>query len=879
MFLIFLAFTIQAEAQTNFFQFRTPHALVCRVEETPAARGTQPEWLKVFVGQSTNTMELGSRIAIQIKPGTDLKKIIGGRASKLSRNVAPNVFILQAPDAMTAIHEAEAFAKLSDVLASYPVMRREADLHGAYAKLPNDPYFRTQWNLGARNSDGSVAGPNMNVRGAWPVTRGEGMTMAVADVGVELDHLELSQRVAGAPHFNFTTQMANGLPASTGSTWAHGTEVSGLAVAEANNGRGMVGVAPKANLASWVIFTSPSQLLASDEQLMDMYQYASNTVAVQNHSWGSVGLRLDGPSLLEQVGISNALTHGRFGRGVIMIRSGGNDRTLGANSNDDAYPSDPRVISVAAVRKDGRAASYSEPGASILVAAPSGDPSGGFNGLFSTDLLGLNGANQISFCPPWDPDCPNKDLSDYVFDAGGFSGTSAATPQVAGVAALILSANTNLTYRDVQQILISSVRHFDFADPDLTTNGAGFRVSHNVGFGVPDAGVAVNLASAWPNRPPQTNITLTATNSAAIPDDGLRLLISGDLTNSIRTLPSTGIQPDLPTSILPFVDIGFASTTITQSLVGKAALIQRGGGANYTDKINRAAQAGAEFAVVYNSATASSGCPGGDQLCNMGGTDFVPIPALFIGHTDGIALTNLLGQGSNILAQLKLETTNYSFAVTNTLIAEHVGVRLMTDHPLRGDLRITLVSPQGTRSILQRYNGDTDPGPVDWTYYSTHHFYESSAGDWTVFFGDEYEGNVGNVLGVSLNINGVPIFDSDADGLDDAWEDANFDSLVYGPKDDPDLDGYSNAREQIMQTHPNVNEVIFRLGVSPLDQRLMRLSWPGSEHFHYEVQSGTNVANLNVVTHIPGRFPETEWFTPYTNSAAQFFRVRAVPKL
>jgi len=63
-----------------------------------------------------------------------------------------------------------------------------------------------------------------------------------------------------------------------------------------------------------------------------------------------------------------------------------------------------------------------------------------------------------------------------------------------GLAALILSANTNLTYRDVQQILILSARHFDFADPDVATNGAGLKMSHNLGFGIPDAGVAVNLA-------------------------------------------------------------------------------------------------------------------------------------------------------------------------------------------------------------------------------------------------------------------------------------------------------------------------------------------------------------------------------------------------
>src|SRR5206468_4465549 len=119
-----------------------------------------------------------------------------------------------------------------------------------------------------------------------------------------------------------------------------------------------------------------------------------------------------------------------------------------------------------------------------------------------------------------------NDLADYCFDSTGFSGTSASAPQISGLAALILSANPALTYRDVQQILILSARHFDLADPDLKTNGAGFRVSHNVGFGVPDAGQAVALARSWLNRPSVTNVTLTTANLQGIPDDGLRLLIT-----------------------------------------------------------------------------------------------------------------------------------------------------------------------------------------------------------------------------------------------------------------------------------------------------------------------------------------------------------------
>jgi hypothetical protein len=85
-------------------------------------------------------------------------------------------------------------------------------------------------------------------------------------------------------------------------------------------------------------------------------------------------------------------------------------------------------------------------------------------------------------------------------------------------------------------------------------------------------------------------------------------------------------------------------------------------------------------------------------------------------------------------------------------------------------------------------------------------------------------------------------------------------------------------REQILQTDPNINEMPFALDLSRLDSALARLSWPSSEFFNYEVQSGTNVANLTTVTNVGGKFPETEWFTPFPTSGAQFFRVHALTK-
>src|SRR5438093_330642 len=334
-------------------------------------------------------------------------------------------------------------------------------------------------------------------------------------------------------------------------------------------------------------------LNASDEQLMDMFQYRSNLVTVQNHSWGNSDSSQLAPTALESVGISNAVAFGRGGRGVVLVRSAGNGREELLNANDDGYENDPRAICVASVRQDGRVASYSNPGACLLVAAPGGDSD---VGIFTTDRQGsAAGFNTGVY---------TNDFADYVFSTE-IVGTSFSAPQISGLVALMISANANLTWRDAQQILILSARHLDLSDPDLRTNGAGFRVSHNVGFGVPDAGRAVALARGWLNRPAPATVTLTATNSQSIADDGLRVWITNtDATQavpsnlaSVPSTPGLGPHADVPTATLPLVDAGLATNTITLDLSGKAALIRRGGDPDntnsyFTQKINRAPNAG-----------------------------------------------------------------------------------------------------------------------------------------------------------------------------------------------------------------------------------------------------------------------------------------------
>jgi subtilisin-like proprotein convertase family protein/subtilisin family serine protease len=735
-----------------------------------------------------------------------------------------------------------------------------------YAPAPNDPYYHLPisglsylqgWYLEGLNENAERYAVDINARSAWSISRGEGVTIAIVDDGVELHHPDLTNQQVSSLHWNFEAETnAGNHPANY---LNHGTAVAGLAVAEGNNNIGITGLAPEANFASWVIIKTNATFVPGS-QLAKMFEFHNDEVQIQNHSWVKASRRIVPMTEAENLAISNAVFHGRGGLGVVMIRAAGNSRDQGRNVNDDAYTADPRAITVAAVRADGRAASYSTPGAPILVAVPGGESN--FT-LMSTDRLGSLGMNALSFSN--DPA-----LSDYVFSGLGFSGTSASAPVLSGISALMLSANTNLTVRDVQHILVQSAFQVDAADPDNQANGAGFVVNHNSGFGLVNAGTATQLAATWTNVPPVVRASVTVGLTNAIPDAGLQLLITSTSpvppdVQSILALPGPGLHADEPTPVLPLVYVGQAASPLTVDLTGKAALIQRGG-ATFDVKIQNAANAGAEFAIMFNN-------QGDNSIQILNQTDFVTIPAVSISQRHGEALANF-ATNFPAQAQIRLEKLSHNIQFTEPLITEHVQLHLDVVHEARGDMRVTLVSPKGTRSVLHRFGPDTNSFDGTWIYLSTHHFYESPVGTWRLEVSDEFPENVGVVRNATLEISGIPITDTDRDGLDDDWERQYFGNLQRGATDDPDADGYSNAREQIQKLSPNVNDSILEVDLSNWGNGYVRLNWPARLGVEYEVLGTADLRNpFQPIATVAGSFPRAAWFG-LADPGYRFFTVR-----
>ena len=197
-------------------------------------------------------------------------------------------------------------------------------------------------------------------------------------------------------------------------------------------------------------------------------------------------------------------------------------------------------------------------------------------------------------------------------------------------------------------------------------------------------------------------------------------------------------------------------------------------------------------------------------------------------------------------------------------------------HPIRGDIRLTVTSPSGTRSVLQANVPDGSEWRSDWVFWSNQFFYEPAKGDWTVAVTDMAESFTGVLSSIELTVRGTVLTDADNDGLDDEWEQANFGSLDEDRLGDPDRDGWLNSREQAMHTAPAVFDREFDVRLRPLADGRLRFSWPAWHGFRFHVQSATTVDGKWTDRAIvePGQY-ESEWVTEPQSGNDRFFRVKA----
>ena len=409
--------------------------------------------------------------------------------------------------------------------------------------IPTDSRFLDQWYLNNTSQLDGQPALDINVIDVWDNYTGKGVKIGIFDDGFDYKHPDLAANYNLIGDRDYVTGDYEALPKSADDI--HGTPVAGIIGAAANE-TGTVGIAHNSTLTGFrVLGSSSTNMIAALNRYQD-FDVVNNSWAAQPQSDTdySIFFRDDFFNGSQSNSFNEAIVagvkEGRDGLGTAIVFAAGNNRAMGDNTNYHNFQNSPYVITVGAVNENGIVSSYSNPGASILVSAF------GSSGTIVTTDRQVGGYDN---------------LSDYV---NTFDGTSAAAPMVSGTVALMLEANLNLGYRDIQEILAYSARGVAINSSEWSVNGAnnwnggGLHVSHNHGFGLIDARAAVRLAENWQQQRTfqnQQQIVLDGgTNRQIEIDRSLDIdsvEVELDITHSYRgDLVVTLVSPDRTSSVL-----------------------------------------------------------------------------------------------------------------------------------------------------------------------------------------------------------------------------------------------------------------------------------------------------------------------------------------
>ena len=400
---------------------------------------------------------------------------------------------------------------------------------------PTDDLYAKQWYLS-----------EINIQKAWQDYSGEGVKIGVFEKGdFNINHQDLDDNTLQSYKddviFREVDQYSQ-----------HKTTVAGVISAEKNNS-GIVGVAYNSDLDgySWN---------ADETGLANL-----KNVDIANNSWGAVGEFIDNfsdpnnPNQKYAKLLETAVKEGRNGLGTINVFAGGNSRAEGDNVNYHNLQNSRFVITAGSINQLGDLATltqastpFSNPGDAILVSAP------GSNINSTGNLL------------------TNDNGSQFLGEFSSSQGTSFSAPIISGIIALMLQANPDLGYRDVQKILALSARKFNDSNTSWQENGAenwnggAMHFSHDYGFGIVDAGASVRLAETWKEQSAYYNENFFITENSdriVIADNatvGKQFTISKSNMHNIETVE---VEVNLSHLSLSDLTIKLVSPSLTESIL------------------------------------------------------------------------------------------------------------------------------------------------------------------------------------------------------------------------------------------------------------------------------------------------------------------------
>ncbi|XP_055924255.1 neuroendocrine convertase 1-like [Argiope bruennichi] len=339
----------------------------------------------------------------------------------------------------------------------------------------NDFLWQDQWYLHDTRNIPNVPELDMRTIPVWNMGyTGKGVVITIMDDGLEWNHTDIRKNYDPKASWDTNDDDDDPFPRYDESdSNNHGTRCAGEIAMVANNLKCGVGIAYNAKIGGIRMLDG----IVNDAVESVSIAYNVDHIDIFSASWGpnDDGMTVDGPKRLAVEALEKGIKQGRRGKGTIYVWASGNGGSKGDNCNCDGYTNSIYTLSVGSASQRGDFPWYGERCASTMTTAYS-------SGAYSDQKIATT-------------DLHNKCTVHHT-------GTSAAAPLAAGVIALVLEANPDLTWRDVQHLVVwTSEYHHLKHNKGWKRNSVGLMYNSRFGFGLINAEAMVKAALNWTTVP------------------------------------------------------------------------------------------------------------------------------------------------------------------------------------------------------------------------------------------------------------------------------------------------------------------------------------------------------------------------------------------